>query len=270
MPLTPASNSNLITAAGTHPGETGKNNEDSYALLFFRTENDDPVTLAVVADGVGGNRAGEVASALAVRAVAERVAESEGDDYRAIFNSSVQAATAVIVEHTKIDQDYIGMSTTCAIALVVGRRLHIAYVGDSRLYLMRHGHIRQISVDHTWLQAALDHKLIEPRNADKHPNKHVLLRYIGAKVNARPDLRLVLAQGETLEQSESNQGFQLAPGDTVLLCTDGLSDLVKEDEIGVALREYEPQKAVDELISLARRRGGHDNITAIVLKVPPA
>ncbi len=268
MPLIPVSESELLTAAGTHPGESGKNNEDNYALAFFRAPDGDPVTLAVVADGVGGNRAGEIASSLTVRAITEEVAQSEGTEYVPILTQAIQQATAVLVEHSKIFFEYVGMGTTCAVALVRARRLYTAYVGDSRLYLLRRGQIRQISLDHTWLQAAVDYKLISAEEAATHPNQHVLLRYIGGRVNAKPDFRLILDSAETPEQSEANQGLCLEPGDGVLVCSDGLSDLVSNEEIGEVMKAHEPQAAVEKLIALARQRGGHDNITVIVLRVP--
>ncbi|MCS6909900.1 MAG: protein phosphatase 2C domain-containing protein [Anaerolineales bacterium] len=268
MPLTPVSESELLAAAGTHPGESGKNNEDNYALAFFRASNGDPVTLAVVADGVGGNRAGEIASSLTVRAIVEEVAQSEGTDYVAVLTRAIQQATAVLAEHSRIFFEYVGMGTTCAVALVRARRLYTTYVGDSRLYLLRRGQFQQISIDHTWLQAAVDRKLISAEEAASHPNQHVLLRYIGGRVNAKPDFRLILDGAETAEQSEANQGLLLESGDAVLVCSDGLSDLVTNNEISAVVREYRPQVAVEQLITLARQRGGHDNITVIVLRVP--
>lgn len=268
MPLTPVSESELLAAAGTHPGESGKNNEDNYALAFFRAPNGDPVTLAVVADGVGGNRAGEIASSLTVRAITEEVAQSENAEYVPVLTQAIQQATAVLVEHSKIFFEYVGMGTTCAVALVRARRLYTAFVGDSRLYLLRRGQFQQVSLDHTWLQAAVDYKLISAEEAASHPNQHVLLRYIGGRVNAKPDFRLILDSAETSEQSEANQGLQLESGDGVLVCSDGLSDLVTNEEIGAVVRVHEPQAAVDQLIALARQRGGHDNITVIVLRVP--
>ncbi len=268
MPLTPVSESELIAAAGTHPGETGKNNEDAYALMFYQAENGDPVTLAVVADGVGGNRAGEIASSLAVRAITEEVAASEGEDYAAVFTQAVNTASAVLAEHAKIFDEYLGMGTTCAIALVRARRLYTAYIGDSRLYLLRGGQCRQVSVDHTWLQAALDYKIITNEEVASHPRQHVLIRYIGGKVKAKPDFRLKLTEAESATEAEAHQGMQLLPGDAVLLCSDGLSDLVSAEEIGAALLGAPPAQAVEALIAQARARGGHDNITIIVLHLP--
>jgi protein phosphatase len=270
MPLKPVKKSDLIVAAGSHPGETGKNNEDRYALHTYQTPRGEPVTLAVVCDGVGGHRAGEVASDLAVQTIVEHVARGDGGDYQSIFTEAVTRASDLIAERAESNLELKGMATTCAIALVQAQRLYTAYVGDSRVYLYRRARdeIRQTSVDHTWLQAAVEHGLIKPEDAPSHPNQHVLLRHLGGKDDAQPDFRLKLADDEPVEQSEANQGLRLEPGDTVLVCSDGLSDLVKGDEIVAVLRKQKPEPAVDELIRLARQRGGHDNITLVVLSLP--
>ncbi len=270
MPLTPAPDSNLITAASTHPGETGKNNEDRYALLFFRAPGGEPVTAAIVCDGVGGHNAGEVASDLAVRIIGEHLAQSDGHDYPLVFRDAVSAASWRIAELADQDNQHRGMATTCAIAVVHGRRLYVAYVGDSRLYLYRHAAdaFRQVSVDHTWLQAAVEYGLIKPEDMATHPNQHVLLRHLGGKTETQADLRLRLTDEETPEQSQANQGLRLEAGDMVLVCSDGLSDLVATDEIGAVLRDQAPQAAVEHLSQLARQRGGYDNITLLVLRVP--
>lgn len=270
MPLTSAPDSNLITAAGTHPGETGKNNEDHFELRFFRTPEGEPVTVAVICDGVGGHSAGEVASDLAARVIVQHLSASAGGDYRAVLSAAIPDASNQILALSQNRLDYRGMATTCAVAVVQGRHLFTAYVGDSRLYLVRRadGQARQISVDHTWLQAAVEHGLIRPEEKAAHPNQHVLLRHLGGKTEPRADLRLKLTEAETAEASEANQGLRLEAGDTVLLCSDGLSDLVTGDEIGEVLATEAPQSAVDELIQLARHRGGYDNITILILRVP--
>ncbi|MGQ0603764.1 MAG: PP2C family protein-serine/threonine phosphatase [Anaerolineales bacterium] len=268
MPLTPTSDSPLLVGFGTHAGESGKHNEDRCAVKFFRAPDGEAVTLAVVCDGIGGNRAGEVAAELAVTAIASAVAESEAGDYRAIFTTAIDRATASITEQAQKNLDYRGMGTTCAIAVMHGWRLYTGYVGDSRLYVLRRNHLQQISVDHTWLQAALEHKIITPGEAANHPNAHVLLQYINDRVKAKPDLRLRLPDDASSEESESNQGLRLEPGEAVLLCSDGLSDVVSADDIEGCLKTLPPQRAVDGLIELARKAGGPDNITAIVLRVP--
>jgi protein phosphatase len=258
----------LLVGSGTHAGESGKHNEDRFTVRFFRDEADEPVTLAVVCDGIGGNRAGEVAADLAVQSIVATVSQWNGHDLRAIFTAAVNRASAEIAALSKTKLDYHGMSTTCAIALLRGSRLHTAYVGDSRLYLLRRDRLIQISIDHTWVQAALEHKLLTPTEAAQHPNRHVLLRYIGEKVKAKPDFRLRLPDDVSPEESENNQGLRLEPGEAVLVCSDGVSDVVNPRDIERCLATLLPQGAVDELIVLARRAGGPDNITAIVLRAP--
>jgi len=108
--------------------------------------------------------------------------------------------------------------------------------------------------------------LLTPADAKLHPHRHVVRRHLGNDPKVRADFRLRLAGTETAEESEKNQGLELKPGDAVLLCSDGLSDLVGNAEMREAVAKHEPQAAVDELIALARRRGGYDNITVVVLK----
>ncbi len=262
------STSHVTVNADSHAGESGKNNEDRYGLAYFKADSGDPVTLAIVADGIGGHRAGEVASELAVSLVTQAVAEGQGDNFLEMLARGVARASAEISRQAMDNLDYRGMGTTCAAALVVGQRLHTAYVGDSRLYLRHNGSFRQISIDHTWIQAALEHNLIAPEEIKGHPNQHMVLRHLGGKVEARADFRLRLADTETPAQSEANQGLTLAKGDQVLICSDGLSDLVHADEIDAMLRKSPGQAGVDELIGLARKRGGHDNITIILIQMP--
>ncbi|MBF8282431.1 MAG: PPM-type phosphatase protein [Anaerolineales bacterium] len=262
------SQSDLLIGHGTHPGETGKNNEDRYEVKAYRAEDGEAITFVIVADGIGGHRAGEVASSLAVETILSVVEQTKDSDYLALLNRAMGEAARVIAERAKSHPDYLGMGTTCAIALVAGRRLYTAYLGDSRIYLMRGGALQQISVDHTWMQAAIEHNLITREEARHHPNRHVVLRHLGDDPDEQPDFRLRLSDDETPEQSKENQGLELGPKDTVLVCSDGLTDVVEDAVIARALAGRAPQAAVDELIHLAREGGGPDNITVIVMRVP--
>ena len=141
-------------------------------------------------------------------------------------------------------------------------------MGDSRIYLLRDGGLQQISIDHTWVQEALDHGIIKPEQARNHPRSHIIRRYLGSKSAVVPDMRLKLAPKETDAQALANQGMQLYPGDQLLLCSDGLSDLVEDDEIHKALQTPKLSEALSALVDMANERGGHDNITIIALKVP--
>jgi protein phosphatase len=261
--------SDLVIGHGTHPGETGKNNEDSYRVAAFRTDDERTlITVGLVADGIGGHRAGEVASGLAVDTLLNEIAQSRDDEALAILGRAVGEAARAIAERAKSRPEYLGMGTTCAIAFVADRRLYTAYLGDSRLYLMRRGRLRQISVDHTWMQAAIEHNLITREEARNHPNRHVVLRHLGDDPDEQPDFRLRLSNDETPEQSKENQGLPLNAGDTVLVCSDGLTDVVEDSAIEVVLVGRDPQAAVDELINRAREAGGPDNITVIVMRIP--
>lgn len=268
MPLIPINEPPVLWGAGTHPGETGKNNEDSYTLRFFLTADRQPVTLAFVADGIGGNRSGEVASALAVKTLSAALQHATLADPLADLTAAFAETAQVLAGASQQDGNNRGMGTTGAAALLVGRRLYVGYIGDSRIYLRRRDHTRQISIDHTWIQAAIEHGIISREEAKTHPNQHVVVRHLGGKAEVRPDLRLKLRDDEFPDESEQNQGLELHTGDEVLVCSDGLSDLVDTLEINHLLGKYPPQQAVDELILLARKRGGHDNITVVVIQAP--
>lgn len=265
--MIPTPHSDLVVGHGTHPGETGKNNEDRYAIGSYYGEGGEHVTLAVIADGIGGNQAGEVASDLVVKTVTRSVGKSSGVDYGVILDQAVTQAARAVVDAAHSRPDLRGMGTTCAAALIAGRRLYTAYVGDSRIYLARRGRILQTSVDHTFVQEAIEHGLLTPAEARNHPHRHVVRRHLGNDPNVRADFRLRLSETEAPEHSMRNQGVLLDPGSRVVLCSDGLSDLVEADEILRILDRNAAQDAVDELILLARRRGGHDNITVIVIQL---
>jgi PPM family protein phosphatase len=157
------------------------------------------------------------------------------------------------------------MATTIAAAWVVGRRLYTATVGDSRIYLMLDGRLHQASIDHTWVEDAVERGLLTREQARYHPNAHVLRRHLGSMQDPEPDQRLRLGEEDTA--SAVHQGLELKDGDAVVLCSDGLSDLVEADEIQDALRHKRLDQSVKELIDLARKRGGHDNITVAVLRM---
>ncbi len=256
----------MLIAHGTHPGETGKNNEDRHTLVTLETPAG-PAFLAVVADGIGGHVAGEVASEMAVEIITAGVREHLAQGPRPALEQALTVAARRIAQAAAAEPEQRGMGTTCAVALAVENQLYIACIGDSRIYLMRGNTLQQISVDHTFVQEAVERGYLTPGEARLSPQRHVVYRHLGKDPEAKPDFRLRLAAGESAEQSEQNQGLLLAAGDTVLLCSDGLSDLVEADEIGSAILQHEPQASVDELIALARQRGGYDNITVVVMRV---
>jgi PPM family protein phosphatase len=262
----------LNVDAQSHPGMTGKNNEDRYAVASFVLDQRDriPVLFAVLADGIGGHRAGEVAAELAVNHLMQAVARSDGRHIRQTIEDAVIEASEAIAAHAGSNENLQGMGSTCATAWIVGDRLHTAYVGDSRIYLIRSGRIQQLTVDHSWVQEAIDKGVLTPEAARQHPNVHVIRRYLGSPTPPEPDFRLKLFNDEGDQHAENNQGLQMMPSDTLLLCSDGLTDLLWNDEILEVIRSKPTLKEASRaLIEIANSRGGHDNITVVLISVPP-
>ena len=263
--------SHLNVEAHSHPGMTGKNNEDRYAVASFVLDDNNkmPVLFAVLADGIGGHRGGEVAADLAVNHIVQAAAKSDGRHIRHTIEDVIVEASDAIAAHSASKDDLKGMGSTCALAWIVGDKLHTATVGDSRIYLMRAGRIQQLSTDHTWVQEAIEKGILTPERAREHPNVHVIRRYLGSPEPPEPDFRLRWFDDEGDQGDEGNQGVQLLPGDVLLLCSDGLTDLVWDDEILEVVRSKPTLKeASRSLVELANSRGGHDNTTVILISVP--
>ncbi len=247
----------------------GKNNEDRYAVSSYTLEGDRPVLFAVVSDGIGGHRAGEVAAELAVNYIVENVSQSNGRTPIQIMESAIHAASQAIAARSASKEEHSGMGATCACVWLEAQRLYIAYVGDSRIYLVRNGSIQRLTVDHTWVQEAMERGIITPAQAHNHPNVHIIRRHLGSVELPEVDFRLRLGDHETTEQATGNQGTLLKDGDTLLMCTDGLTDMVWDDEIlRLILTRNSLKSAAEDLVAQANERGGHDNITVILIGVP--
>jgi protein phosphatase len=261
----------LHVAALSHAGMSGKNNEDRYAVSSFQLSREDarPSVFAIVADGIGGHRAGEVAAELGVNYITMGVGESNAKKPVKILENAIHDASQAISAHSAGREEEEGMGATCACAWIIENRLYTAYVGDSRIYLLRGKQIQRLTIDHTWVQEAYEKGIITAEQMRDHPNVHVIRRYLGGIKLPDVDFRLRIDDEESNEESENNQGFHLEPGDTVLLCTDGLTDLVWDDEILKIIRAKKDMKqAAETLINLANNRGGHDNITVVIMSMP--
>jgi len=261
--------SHLAYATSTHVGKKRRVNEDRYIVRAYHLEeNGMPALLAVVSDGIGGHQAGDVAAQLTVETITHGVAAFQGGDPLPCLQSAIIEAGRVVSSNAAESADLAGMGSTAAVALIIGTRLYTVTVGDSRIYLLRQGRLRQISIDHTWVQEAIDYDIISPEDAKDHPQAHVLRRHIGGKQLPEPDIRMPLEDGENNRRAISNQGTHIKRGDRLLLCTDGLTDLVTDLEIYQVLKEKPVEEAADSLLNLALEHGGLDNITLIVLAAP--
>ena len=265
------SRAHLHVEAHTHQGMTGKNNEDRYAVASFLTNEKDqiPVVFAVLADGIGGHRGGEVAAELAVNHIMQSVAKGDGKFSRHHIEQAVYEASNAIAAKSAANDEFKGMGATCVIVWIIGNKLYTAYVGDSRIYLMRGERIQRLTIDHSWVQEAMDKGILTPELARNHPNVHVIRRYLGSGIPPEPDFRLNLYEGDDAAEAEKNQGTELLPNDVLLLCSDGLTDLVWDDEILDVVRSKQNlNDASHALVDLANERGGHDNITVILIGIP--
>ena len=267
--MIPHETSPLATATSTHPGKRRPNNEDRFHLGTYRLEQDPTVvTLAIVADGIGGHQAGEVAAQLTIDTIAQRLLSYQGGDPLPDIQTAIIEAGRVVSAAANTEDEQSGMGSTVALAMVIGSRLYTAHVGDSRIYLLRGGRLQQITTDHTWVQEAIEYDIIAPDEARGHPHSHILRRHIGGDQLPEPDTRMRLKDGESDRQSLANQGTTLRKDDHILLCSDGLTDLVEDMEIYRGLTAYEPNEGVDFLTRLALDRGGDDNITLVILATP--
>ncbi len=268
--MIPLDHAHLHIASATHPGLKGKANEDRYSVLAYRFDSDDhpPSVLALLADGIGGHRAGEVAAQLAVEHINKYVAESQLNQPAQILKQALTYTNQVILNHSKEDPSLAGMGTTCVCAWVIGDQLYATSVGDSRLYLLRGEKLICLTTDHTWIQEALSQGTLTPDQVKGHPNAHIIRRFLGSMNAVNPDMRLRFRPDENDAQAEANQGLRLLPGDRLMLCSDGLTDLVKDGEILYILRTRQLEMSPMQLIDLANQRGGHDNITVVALEVP--
>jgi len=270
--MTEENRTHLKFKAASHPGRTGKQNEDRYRVAAFRTGPDrkTPSVLAVLCDGIGGHRAGEVAAEMGVSILTEELTASDGRQPLAAMQKAVARASNEIFRASLTEKGRKGMGTTCACAWVIGDRLFTANLGDSRIYLLREGHLIQLSTDHTWLQEAYDAGMLTEDEAVDHPNAHIIRRYLGSQQTPKPDFRMWLFEGESEADALDNQGAKLLPGDILLLCSDGLTDLVQDDEIRGVIQTKSLEDAPQVLIDMANQRGGHDNVTLVLMQMPPA
>src|SRR4051812_40698231 len=228
-------------------------NEDNFAADAARDRG-----LFIVADGMGGHAAGEVASEMAVQTVERElkgVAKNlEDDSSIQKMTEALRKANRTIHDRTITEVDKQGMGTTASVLLVSPNRYLIGQVGDSRVYLLRDGALSQLTKDHSYVQEQVDAGFLTPEQARYHPYSNVITRCVGASPDVEPDVY----RGE------------VKIGDLFLVASDGLTGMVDDRRLQILLMSRaEPDRKVHALISEANGRGGLDNITAIVVQVAP-
>jgi serine/threonine protein phosphatase PrpC len=233
------------TAALSHPGRRRRHNEDSYVIQ---------PPLFAVADGMGGAKAGEVASGLAAAAVQESGNDGESGEDRVA--ALIEEANRRVFRRAAEDRDVSGMGTTMTVALVEDDRVAIGHVGDSRAYLIRGGELEQLTDDHSLVAELVRSGKLTPEEAESHPQRSVITRALGTEADVDVDTFSVEA----------------SPGDLFLLCSDGLTTMVDDLTILGAVEQHRAnlQEAAKALVNAANRGGGEDNITVVFFEVGEA
>jgi PPM family protein phosphatase len=258
----------FIYAAGTHAGMKGKNNEDNYSVFFLNSETnqEDKTIVAIIADGIGGHLAGEVASKIAVDSISDDIIKSDGQFPQEVMSKSFLKTNDEIIKNTETDESTKGMGTTCVVAWIVENRLYLNSIGNSRAYLLRKKQFFQLNTDHTWVQEAVDAGTLTPSQARKHPHSNVIRRYLGS---SKPfDSDVLIRGGAQYAAKNYPKGFKLIYGDRLLLCSDGLNDMVIDEQIEKIVRFNQVDDAIPLLIDKANKNGGKDNITVVLIEKP--
>ena len=243
----------------THPGKVRANNQDDFGTILEWREklgltNAELQTrghLFAVADGMGGHAAGEVASRLAIETLFRDYYTSPWRDPEANLTAAIGAANQRIFAQAATNPEMNGMGTTLVAALYLPERWLIANVGDSRAYLFRNGRIRQVTEDHSWVAEQARSGILSAEEAAHHPLRNVITRSLGNEERVQPDVYPLNAR----------------PEDILLLCSDGLSNLVSEKEMTGILKSYPLDEAAEKLLALALERGASDNVTLILVKL---
>ena len=238
----------ITCASRTDVGLIRSGNEDNYLIVPDRG-------LFIVADGMGGHAAGEVASEMAVRIISGDLGSFKGvgpEEAATRMINAIHQANAAIYERTLSEHDKRGMGTTTTVLALHGNRYLVGQVGDSRGYLLRDGVFHQLTKDHSYVQEQVDAGYLTPEQARTHPYANVITRCVGASGDVTPDLFSGVVR----------------TGDVFLLASDGLTGMLEDDALAsIVLSDGTPEKWVDRLVAEANRRGGLDNITVIIVRV---
>ena len=243
----------VTVRAATDTGKVRDHNEDYYAALDGKESPPGVDALLVVADGMGGHAAGEVASRMAVEGILGILASNSEESFK-LEGNAFGAFLGKVLEEVNQDvwqagqeSDKRGMGTTCTLAAIRVDQLFLAHIGDSRAYLLRDGELHQVSKDHSWVEDAVDQGVITREQARIHPNRNVITRAIGLEQQPKIDTYVM----------------PLAEGDLLLLCSDGLNSMIPDDDIHRILKQSSTDEVCGDLIVAANEAGGHDNTTVV-------
>jgi protein phosphatase len=230
----------LITGSATDRGQIRDNNEDTFVV-------DDERALFAIADGMGGHRGGEVASRTAIESLRASIASGQP------VNEAIEQANSAVIDRAAGDEELAGMGTTLTAVIPSGsQQLLVGHVGDSRAYLLRDGTLQRITDDHSLVEELVRDGRLTPEQAEAHPQRAIITRALGVDSTVDVDL----------------YPLDVAAGDRIILCSDGLNTMLRDREIErISRNERDPQHAADALVAAANTAGGEDNITVVIIDV---
>ena len=241
----------IIAYGKSDVGMVREMNQDYYYI----SDDENEIKLYILADGMGGYKGGEIASRLAVTSAKNYIENNiketpkDKDSLIQLIASSVEYANMVVYEKAKEDIELEGMGTTLEICLIYNNRAYIAHIGDSRIYRIRKEFMRKVTKDHSYVQKLVEDGTITKEEAAVHPKKNMWMKALGCNAFVEPDVTI--------------KGF--LKGDTIIICSDGLTNMVTQDEIyEIATSKFE--YAPSDLIEKANKNGGYDNITVIIIR----
>ncbi len=244
----------MFVSGRTDIGQERQNNEDCYLIM----DHHDTAALFAVADGMGGHCGGEVASSTAIEKIRtffsrnrETLAGASIQEIKTFFTRMFEEANDSIWEKAISSDQLKGMGTTLTAAVLSGDNLHIGHIGDSRAYIIHSGEIYQVTEDHSYVQKLVNENQLQAGEERNHPKQNLLTRALGTDKSVEVDI----------------YHHSLVPGDRVLLCTDGLTRMVSDEEILDMAASFSVTEAVDRLVNMANARGGPDNITVLLVQL---
>lgn len=241
----------MISFASSDIGKAREINQDYYSI----PKPEDNLQLFILADGMGGYNGGEVASSLATTSAKSYIEnnfdkiEKSKEAILELIKNAIEYANMVVFEKSKQEPNLEGMGTTLDICFIYNNKVYIGHVGDSRVYRIRGEIIRKLTKDHSYVQQLVEDGKITREEAEHHPKKNMLLKALGCTAYVEPDLR----------------ARNMENGDILLMCSDGLTNMVEEKEIYRVVKEN-PETATKVLVNLANEAGGYDNITVVIIK----
>lgn len=237
--------------AKTDIGQERKVNEDYY----FISEADSKIKLYIIADGMGGYNAGEVASKMATESVKEYIykhfekSKESRESIVDMLNEAIKYANETVYKKSKSEKDLEGMGTTLDVCLIYNSKVYIAHIGDSRVYRIRKDFLRRITKDHSYVQTLIEDGKITKEEAYNHPKRNMLTKALGCMEEVEPDIYVKT----------------FLKGDILIMTTDGLTNMVRENEMYEIIKEGTAKVATERLVSKANENGGYDNITVIII-----